>query len=397
MKTPRLSRLRERVFLRDVLLLSLSAFGGPQAHLSLMLDLMVERRRYLSEAELMELNALCQILPGPTSTQTLTAIGMKLGGPRLAWLSLLVWALPACLLMTMIALLVTYFAQEGFELNVLRFIRPIAVGFIAVAGFKLSKNLIHTRIQWGILGLSVLLSLLFTNSFTFPAVLLLGALLSNLSNREKMEKEVYQLSKIRWGNLYLYLSILVLAILIGNFFQNKPVLLFENMYRFGSLVFGGGQVLIPMMYEQFVNAKEFMSADQFLSGFGLAQAIPGPVFSFASFLGAMSFQEQGYFLMMLGATLGGIAIFLPGTLLIFFIYPAWEELKKMRWVRRAMAGLNAAATGLVIAAAVILMLPIGFDPINLSIVGATFLMLHFWRIPPLLIVCLGIMGGVVFS
>lgn len=397
MNTTRLSLLRERVFLRDVLLLSLSAFGGPQAHISLMLDLMVERRRYLSEAELMELNALCQILPGPTSTQTLTAIGMKLGGPRLAWLTLLVWALPACLLMTMIALLVTYFAQEGFQLELLRFIRPIAVGFIAVAGFKLSKSLIHTPMQWGILGLSVLLSLLFTNSFTFPALLLLGALLSNLSNREKMEKEVYQLSKIRWGNLYLYLSILLLAILIGNFFQNKSVLLFENMYRFGSLVFGGGQVLIPMMYEQFVSTKAFMSADQFLSGFGLAQAIPGPVFSFASFLGAMSFQEAGYFWMILGAFIGGIAIFLPGTLLIFFIYPAWEELKKTRWVRRSMTGLNAAATGLVIAAAVILMLPIGFDPINLGIVGTTFVMLHFWRIPPLLIVCLGIMGGVVFS
>ncbi|MFN3528615.1 MAG: chromate efflux transporter [Bacteroidia bacterium] len=392
-----ISHLRARVFLRDVLLISLSAFGGPQAHISLLFDIMVDRRKYLTEQELMELNALCQVLPGPTSTQTLTAIGMKLGGPRLAWLSLLVWVLPACMLMTMIALLVTYFSQEGFKLELLRFVRPIAVGFIAVAGFRLTKSLIKSRTEWFILLLSVVLSLAFTNSFTFPAVLIAGALLSNLLNRQKIEKEAYNLKSIRWGNFYLFAGILLVAVFIGNFLQIKPVLFFENIYRFGSLVFGGGQVLIPMMYEQFVSVKAFMTADEFLSGYGLAQAIPGPVFSFASFLGAMSFQESGYSAMMLGAILGGIGIFLPGTLLIFFIYPAWGELKKMRGVKRSLSGINAAATGLIIAAAIILMEPIGFDLLNLLVVGLTFVLLHFFRIPPLLIVCLGIMGGVLFN
>lgn len=392
-----ISHLRARVFLRDVLLISLSAFGGPQAHIALIIDVMVDRRRYLSEQELMELNALCQFLPGPTSTQTLTAIGMKLGGPRLAWLTLLVWLLPACMLMTMIALLVTYFSQEGFELELLRFVRPIAVGFIAVAGYRLTKNLIKSRFEWFIMLFSVVLSLLFTNSYTFPAVLLAGALLSNVLNREKIEKEVYRLKAMRWGNFYLFISILTAAIFIGNFLQIKPVLFFENIYRFGSLVFGGGQVLIPMMYEQFVTVKGYMTADQFLSGYGLAQAIPGPVFSFASFLGAMSFQESGYSAMLLGAVVGGIGIFLPGTLLIFFIYPAWGELKKMRGVKRSLSGINAAATGLIIAAAIILMEPVGFDWLNLLVVSITFVLLYFFRIPPLLIVCLGIMGGVLFS
>ena len=391
-----ISSLRQQVFLRDVLTLSLSAFGGPQAHISLMLDLFVERRKYLSEQELLELNALCQILPGPTSTQTLTAIGMKLGGPRLAWLSLLVWALPACLLMTMIALLITYFNQEGFELELLRYVRPIAVGFIAVAAFRLGKKLVHTRLEWFILGLSMLLSLLFTNSYTFPAVLILGALISNFANRERLEKENYNLRTIRWGNFYLFAAVLVAAALIGNLFQNKPVLFFENIYRFGSLVFGGGQVLIPMMFEQFVTAKNYMTADQFLSGYGLAQAIPGPIFSFASFLGAMSFQENGNLSMLGGAIIGGVGIFLPGTLLIFFIYPAWEELKKMRGVKKAMSGVNAAATGLVAAAAIILIQPIGLDVVNVGIVAVTFVMLYFWKIPPLLLVSLGIMGGVIF-
>lgn len=392
-----ISSLRQRVFLRDVLSLSLSSFGGPQAHISLMLELFVERRKYLSEQELLELNALCQILPGPTSTQTLTAIGLKLGGPRLAWLSLLLWALPACLLMTMIALLITYFNQEGFELEIMRFVRPIAVGFIVVAAVRLGQKLIHSRLEWFILGLSMLLSLIFTNSYTFPAVLILGALISNFANRKRLEKEKYNLRTIRWGNFYLFGAVLVVAALIGNLFQNKPVLFFENIYRFGSLVFGGGQVLIPMMFEQFVTVKSFMTADQFLSGYGLAQAIPGPIFSFASFLGAMSFQESGNWSMLGGAIIGGIGIFLPGTFLIFFIYPAWSELKKMRGVKKAMSGVNAAATGLVAAAALILMEPIGFDAVNLGVVGATFVMLYFWKIPPLLIVSLGIMGGVIFA
>lgn len=392
----RIEKTRERVFLRDVMGLSISAFGGPQAHIAVFHDLLVERRKYLSETELIELNALCQFLPGPTSTQTITAVGMKLGGPRLAWFTLLIWALPACLLMTMIALLITYFALEGFELELLRFVRPIAIGFISVAAYRLTRNLVKTKMEWFILSVSVTAALLLTSAFIFPAVLLAGALLSNLVNREPLPKEAYDLKKIRWGNLYLYGAILVGAALVGNLLQNKPVLLFENMYRFGSLVFGGGQVLIPMMFDQFVRVKAFMSADQFLSGYGLAQAIPGPVFSFASFLGAMSFQQAGYVSMLMGAAIGAVGIFLPGTLLIFFIYPAWDEMKKMRGVKRALSGINAAACGLVIAAAILLTKPIGFDLLNLSVVAVTFVCLHHFRIPPLLLVTLGIMAGVVF-
>jgi chromate transporter len=394
---PRTEGFVEREFLRDVLQLALSAFGGPQAHIALMFDIMVERRKYLTEQELLELNALCQFLPGPTSTQTLTAIGLKLGGQRLALLTLAVWIIPACLLMSMIGFLIVYFAQEGFQLELLRFIRPIAVGFILVAAWRLSKTFLQGAVDYGIMALSVVLSLVFTNSFTFPAVLVLGALIANFTNRLPLEKMAYDLRKIRWRNFYLFSIILLLAVIIGNVFQNKAVLFFENIYRFGSLVFGGGQVLIPMMFEQFVSVKAFMTADQFLTGYGLAQAIPGPVFSFASFLGTMSFQEAGYPAMLLGAVLGGIGIFLPGTLLIFFIYPAWEELKKMRAVRKALTGINAAATGLVFAAAVILMQPIGFSSLNFVLVGLTFALLHKLRIPPLLIVCLGIIAGVMLS
>ncbi len=384
---------QHKFFLRDVLTLALSAFGGPQAHISIMLDLLVHRREYLTEKELMELNALCQFLPGPTSTQTLTAIGMKLGGPRLALLSLIVWITPACLLMTMIALMLHYIEGEGFELEVLRFVRPIAIGFITVAAYRLIRKLITDRMTWFIMLFSILLSLTMTSSFIFPTVLLIGGLISNFWRKEEVEKEVYDLRKIRWRNLWIFAGIFILAIALGNFGQLKAFLLFENIYRFGSLVFGGGQVLIPMMFEHFVQVKEYMTTEQFLSGFGIAQAIPGPVFSFASYIGAMAFQERGQLMMLVGANIGTIGIFLPGTLLIFFIYPAWDELKKMRGVKRALSGLNAAATGLVAAAAILLMQPLGFSWLNIGIVAATFVLNYSLRVPPLIVVTLGLIGG----
>jgi len=382
-----------RFFLRDVLTLALSAFGGPQAHISLMLDLLVHRRGYLTETELLELNSLCQFLPGPTSTQTLTAIGMKLGGPKLALLSLFVWIMPACLLMTMIALMLHYIEGEGFELEVLRFVRPIAIGFITVAAYRLIRRFIKDKMSWFILLFSVLLTLTLTSSFIFPTVLLIGGLISNFWRQEQVDEQQYDLSKIRWRNLWIFSIIFAIAIALGNFGQLKAFLLFENIYRFGSLVFGGGQVLIPMMFEHFVQVKEYMTAEQFLSGFGIAQAIPGPIFSFASYIGAMSFQERGQLMMLAGAGIGTIGIFLPGTLLIFFIYPAWEELKKVRGIRNALAGINAAATGLIAAAAILLMQPLGFNWVNIGIVAVTFVLNYSLRVPPLIVVTLGLIGG----
>lgn len=386
----------QRAFLGDVLTLGLSSFGGPQAHISLMLDLFVDRRKLLSKQELLELNALCQFLPGPTSTQTLTAIAYKLGGQRLAWLSLFVWITPACLLMTMIALMFHYIQGEGFELQVLRFVQPIAIGFIVVASWRLVKQLFADVLSRWILIISVAITLAFTSSYTFPAVLLLGGLISNWWNREKLEKEVYDLKKIRWRSFWWFLGLFALAAILGNSFRLKAVLLFENIYRFGSLVFGGGQVLIPMMFEHYVQVKQFMTAEQFLSGYGISQAIPGPVFSFAAYIGAMVFQQAGQPMMLLGATIGAVGINLPGTLLIFFIYPAWGELKKMRGVRKSLQGLNAAAAGLIVSAGILLLQPIGFSLLNLSIVGATFVLNHHFKLPPLVLVTLGVIAGLLF-
>ncbi len=393
----RVGRLRARVFLQDVLLLSLSAFGGPQAHIALMLDQLVERRKYVTAEELLELNALCQLLPGPTSTQTITAIGFKLGGYSLAWLTLLVWAFPACLMMTMIALMMGYVQGFGFELRLLRFLGPIAVGFTSVAAVRLFRASVHSRLEWGIALGSLFVCLGLTNSITFPAVLLLGGLVSMMVDRKPLEKQEYGFGGIQWRYFVLYAGVLLLAVVLGNVYRDRWILLFENLYRYGSLVFGGGHSLFPMMFEQFVEVKKYLSPAEFLSGLGLAQAIPGPVFSFAAFVGAGAFSDAGFPSMLLGALVGSLAIFLPGTLLIFFIYPGWDDLKKNRGVRRSLSGVHAAAAGLIAASAVILLRPLGFQSLNLMVVALSFFGMYALHIPPILLVSMGIVAGVVWA
>ncbi|MCZ6522126.1 MAG: chromate transporter, partial [Bacteroidetes bacterium] len=131
-------RVRYSVFLKDVFLLAITAFGGPQAHISMFFDLFVNKRKYLTEEELIELQALCQILPGPTSTQTITAIGFRMGGPNLAYLTLLIWILPAFIIMTTSAIIISHFQQRNISLEFTKFIQPMAVAFVGFAAYKIS-------------------------------------------------------------------------------------------------------------------------------------------------------------------------------------------------------------------------------------------------------------------
>src|SRR5688572_14224327 len=137
--------LRHYIFLRDVLVLALTAFGGPQAHIAMMFKLLVEKRRYLTDKELIELNALCQILPGPSSTQTLTAIGFRLGGPNLAYLTLLVWMLPAVAFMTTAAILMSDIQEKSWSTQFTRFIQPMAVGIVAYGAYRISLRTVKSK------------------------------------------------------------------------------------------------------------------------------------------------------------------------------------------------------------------------------------------------------------
>ena len=388
--------LRHYIFLKDVLFFALSAFGGPQAHFALMFDIFVHKRKYVTEEELIELNALCQILPGPTSTQTVTAIGFKIGGAPLAYITLLVWVLPAVLIMTAAALFITYIqAQEHLSLEFTRFIQPMAVGFVAFAAYRISFKVIQGKLGIFLMVVAATVSYYIRTPYVFPVLLLLSGVVSSIKYKQQ-PKEVKEKFSVNWSNFFLWGGVLVAAAVLGALTKSLPVRLFENFYRNGSLIFGGGQVLVPLLYTEFVEFKDYLSSEEFLTGYGIVQAVPGPTFSFTAYIGAMTMQKGGLSGQLLGAFVASAGIFLPGTFLIFFVIRFWDKLKKYRPVKASLEGINAASAGVVIGAAILLFEPIPSTPVNIGMILLTFGMLLLTRIPAPLIIIGGILVGWIF-
>ncbi|QHV93744.1 chromate efflux transporter [Spirosoma endbachense] len=387
-------RIRFLIFLKDVLILSLTTFGGPQVHLAMLYERFVQKRRYLTETELMELNALCQILPGPTSTQTITAVGFKIGGPNLAYVTLLIWILPAVSIMTAVGMGINYLEQHHLSLRFARYIQPMAVGFLIVAGYRIGQKVIKDKVSLALAITAALVAYVFRSPVMTPIVIVAGGLVTALTyeKQERMEKKPL---KVQWANFFLWLGVLIGAAGLGAVTQSLPVRLFENFYRNGSLVFGGGQVLTPMLYNEFVAFKHYLTREEFLSGLGLVQALPGPVFSFASYIGALSMRDAGFSGQLWGSCVSTAGIFLPGTFLIFFVYRFWEQLKRYRVVRASLDGVNAASTGLTAAAAIVLFQPMAPHWPSVVVVLITMGVLLYTRIPPFIVVVGGLMAGIV--
>ncbi|MBL7843081.1 MAG: chromate efflux transporter [Cyclobacteriaceae bacterium] len=397
-------RVRYYIFLKDVLWLALTTFGGPQAHLGHFQKVLVKKRNYLSAAELMELNSLCQILPGPSSTQTLTALGFKIGGPNLAYLTLLVWILPSVLFMAFAGIFLSTIQEKDFSLEFTRFIQPIAVGFVSYAAYSISLKTIHTKTGGIIMVAAALVSYFIQTPFIFPVILLVAGLTTALKFKNQ-PKEIKKKIEIQWSNFLLWIGVLVLAAVLGGITKARPVLLFENFYRNGSLIFGGGQALTPLLYTEFVKKeseprrrvefrkKEYLNHNEFLSGYAVAQSLPGPVFSFSAFIGSLSMREYGVGGELLGALMSAAGIFLPGTFLIFFVIRFWDSLKKYRAVRASLEGLTAASAGLVAAAAIILFQPLDNTFMNFAFTIGTFGVLTFTRIPAPIIIVSGFLLG----
>ncbi|MEK6477756.1 chromate efflux transporter [Catalinimonas sp. 4WD22] len=385
-------RVRHIIFLKDVFLLTISAFGGPQAHMTLLLRMMVEKRRYLNEKELIELYALCQILPGPTSTQTITAIGYRIGGAKLAFLTLMVWAFPAVTIMTTLAIVVSHFQRQEISLAFTRFIQPMAVGFVAYASYTISKKVVSTRTGIIIMLLAAVVSFFIRKPFIYPLLLFLAGFATSIKWKKHPREQKQKLS-IKWGNLILWISVLIIAAIVGGVTQTLPIRLFENFYRNGSLIFGGGQVLIPLLYTEFVDFLGYLSSEEFLSGYAMVQAVPGPTFSFSAYIGALAMREYGMSGEILGGIVASAGIFLPGTFLIFFMIRFWDELKKYRVIKASLEGVTAASSGMVIAAAFLLMEPISADWVNTAFILGTFLLLKFTPIPAPLIILAGLGAG----
>jgi chromate transporter len=394
----------------------LSTFGGPQAHLAHFHKILVRKRAYLTEAELMEINSLCQILPGPASTQTLIAVGFKIGGPNLAYLTLLVWILPGVILMTAAAILMSSIQEKNWSLEFTRYIQPMAVGFVSYGAYMISLKTVKTKTGIAVMVTSAVISYYIQTPYIFPAIILCSGLVTALKFRAQ-PKEKKQKLKVNWANLILWAGVLIFAAILGGITKALPVKLFENFYRSGSLVFGGGQVLAPLLYTEFVEVKledrskvsalrsklkakyspkpyhRPISHNEFLSGYALAQGLPGPVFCFSAYIGALSARNYGIGGEIIGALMSALGIFLPGTFLIFFVIRVWDNLKKYRPVRASLEGITAASAGLVAASAIILFQPLENTLLNFGFTIATFCLLVFTKVPAPLIIVGGLILG----
>ena len=415
-----MSLLRHIPFLKSVLLYSVTAFGGPQGHVGMMLKTFVHKRRYVTEEELIEYNSFCQLLPGPSSTQTVALIGFKRGGVSLAILTMITWILPACILMGALSFLLTMFPDRNFTAKLFRYIQPMAIGFLVFAAVRAFRVSVNSPITFIIMFLSLAVTFFFFKTpWIFPILIIGGGIATSLSSRRIPEKEKIKPRQIRWTNIWLFVILFIIAGALSetarkqNWPNRTAYNLFENFYRFGSFVFGGGDVLLPMMLDQYVERPNApvvslknpnvikIDRNDLLTGYGFVRAMPGPVFSVASFAGGMAMKNNGVKMQLLGCLIGTIAIFLPSALLLLFFFPVWQYLKKFVGVYRALEGINAVVTGVMAAAACYLLKSMDCSLTTQGILsgvvaGVTFLLLRYTRLPSPVIVLLCVLLGWVF-
>ena len=357
--------LRHIPFLRAVFNYSITAFGGPQVAVALMQNRFVQKRKDVTSEELLEYNAFCQLLPGASSTQTITLIAYKRGGTSLAFLALLVWILPATILMTSLAIITTHFELTS-GLKSLVLLQPMAIGFLASAGLLLYKKAIKSKITFLIfLATAILTYVGFKTPWTIPIIIVLAGIVTNFSGK-RIPNDGPPPKKVKWSGLFIFLSLFICAGFLSeqatrqNWEYRKAFNLFENNYRFGSFVFGGGDVLIPMMYEQYVtrpksnvvkkNKRDVikLTSTEFLTGSGFVRAIPGPIFSIASYTGAVALKEMGIPGQVLGAVIASMGVFLPSFFIVLFLFPLWQKLKKYAVFYRSLEGIYASIVGIMI-------------------------------------------------
>jgi chromate transporter len=383
-----------RVFLK----LGLSSFGGPIAHLGYFRDEFVVSRRWLSEPTFVDLVALCQFLPGPASSQTGFAIGLVragYGGALAAWAG---FTLPSAILMVLFA-----FGAGALSgpvgAGLLHGLKLVAVAIVAQAVWGMARSLCPDRERASIATVSALIILWSTFSLAQIGAIVLGGLLGLWLCRQApppTEGHIAIPVSRRTGFAALTAhAVLLVGLPLAQRLSGSPALaLFDAFYRSGALVFGGGHVVLPLLREAFVTPG-WIGDDAFLAGYGAAQAVPGPLFTFAAYLGALVGPAPHG---VAGAALGLVAIFLPGILILLGALPFWDGLRRRVAAQAAMRGVNAAVVGILGAA---LYSPLWTSAVKgpadfaLALVG--FILLTVWRLPPLAVVILGALGGVALA
>ncbi len=376
------------VFLLDVFLCSLSSFGGPAAHYGVFSQILVHKKKYIDGKTLSELIGVFSLVPGPSSTQTITAIGYLVGGPFIAFLTFLIWAFPAILMMTLIGL---FFSQIG-ELTILEklieVLPAIAVGFIVYAAWSLSRKSVlkkhHLFLFVGVFLIGLLILPL--SIFAVPFILIFSGLVLVL-----YEKPIFLKQKINAKPNWMLILILILIALLLELFSrslNLPWLnLLNSFYRYGYSVIGGGQIVIPLMIQDLVTQQSLISLETFLSGYAIDQAIPGPLFSFAAFVATQSL--SGTSLSWLVGLISGLSIFVPGIILVYFVVPIWKSFRDIPWMKVFLSGITIAAASLISLTAFNQIFELVVNPIQLIWIGLTFVLLLWKKIPtPLLVLIL---------
>lgn len=366
--------------------LGLTSFGGPVAHLGYFREEYVTRRKWIDERGYGELVALCQFLPGPASSQVGMGIGMMRGGVVGALLAWAGFTLPSVALMILFAWLLQAFDASGS--GWIHGLKIAAVAVVAQAVLGMGRTLAPDRTRAAIAVLAACAVLLGQTAFSQIA----AAAIAGMILYRKAEAGAVQALHVPVGKkfaascLIAFFALLALLPLLRSVVDNEAVSLFDGLYRSGALVFGGGHVVLPLL-EREVVPTGFVSASDFLSGYAAAQAVPGPLFTFAAYLGMIGGGLRG-------ALIGTFAIFLPAFLLIAGALPFWSLVNRSPRIRAAVTGANAAVVGVLLAAL--------YDPVWISAVGTSadfalaamlFVLLVFWKLPAWAVVLAGALGG----
>lgn len=389
---------RVREVFCSFLILGLTSFGGPIAHLGYFRTEFVERRRWISESAYADLVALCQFLPGPASSQVGFSLGLMRAGP---WGALAAWSaftLPSAIVLVLFA----YGAAmlDGpLSQGVIHGLKVTAVAIVAHAVWGMARSLCPDRERAGIALTAVITVILVSGPLGQVAAITIGAVAGMVLCRSHVSTEVHDIHlqvSTRTGHFagLIFIGLLVGLPLLAWINPSETLALMDAFYRAGALVFGGGHVVLPLLESEVVQSG-WVSVDDFLAGYGAAQAVPGPLFTFASYLGAVIAPSGG---ILFGAVLALVMIFLPGMLLVVAVLPHWNRFRKWNRTQALMRGANAAVVGILGAA---LYQPVWtsaiLGPREFALALTGFLLLSVWKIPAWAVVATLGTGGILIG
>jgi chromate transporter len=374
--------------------LGLTSFGGPVAHIGYFRHEFVERRKWLDEKTYADLVALSQFLPGPASTKVGIAIGLLRAGYPGALVGWAGFTLPSAIVLVLFAFGVARFG-DALGSGWLHGLKVVAVAVVAQAVLGMMRSLAPDRERATLAVVAAIIVVAFPTAWGQIGAILLGGvagyfLLHSAAPSDHVAFPRVVSPAVAIAALVLFFALLIGLPLLVAVLPNQSLKLFEAFYRAGSLVFGGGHVVLPLLQASVV-PPGWVTNDVFLAGYGAAQAVPGPLFTFSAYLGAMMGPEPNGWV---GAALCLVAMFLPGFLLTIGPLPFWDQLRSRPWAQSALRGVNAAVVGLLLAALYHPVWTAGIlSPLDFALGAVAFLLLFMWQVPPWLVVVLCALGG----